>query len=98
LFRVFSDNPDPCGYLNIDREAVKVSLALRSVIESTHICSTNGQENKEEAWRVSFMAAVCEVLTGFREERPLLASNKISMHAWMRLRIITISGKLVPVL
>lgn len=41
------------------------------------------------------MDAVCEVLVAFREERPLLSSDTISMADWMRLRAITISGEYI---
>jgi len=39
------------------------------------------------------MGAVCEVISGFREERPLLQAKKIGMYDWMKLRVITISGQ-----
>lgn len=67
---------------------MKVSLALRSVIDCTRISRAGG-----DGWRDAFRSAVCEVLTGFREERPLLGSAQIALSEWMRLRVVTISGK-----
>lgn len=89
LFRVFSDNyRDEARYHDFNSDPVKVSFALRTVIETTVIGTQN-----QNLWRRSFNQAVCEVLVGFREERPLLKSDSISMKQWMRLRVVTISGK-----
>jgi hypothetical protein len=93
LFLAFSKNPEGGKFNNKNDEAVKVSLALRNVIHSTNICSGIVDSTLEAPWRLAFMDAVCEVLTGFREERPLLSDRKIPMYEWMKLRAITISGK-----
>lgn len=92
LFMAFSKNTDESMFNNKDDDAVRVSVALRNVIHSTNICTGLVDSSKESAWREAFMQAVCEVLVGFREERPLLDGNRISMFSWMRLRAITISG------
>lgn len=89
LFRVFSDNyKDESQYHDYNSSAVKVSMALRAVVETTVV----GVQD-QALWRRSFNQAVSEVLVGFREERPLLESESISMKQWMRLRVITISGE-----
>lgn len=90
LYRVFSTNPHS-KYNNIDNDVVRVSLALRQVIDFTTIVSTNNDPVKENHWRRTFMKAVCEIITGFRQERPLLETPSIPMAAWMHLRIVTIS-------
>ncbi|KAI5853773.1 hypothetical protein BZA05DRAFT_335943 [Tricharina praecox] len=91
LFLAFSKDVDESLFNDKDNQAVRVSLALRNVIHSTSICTGVVDSVKEAPWRQAFMDAVCEVLTGFREERPLLETNRIAMYEWMRVRAITIS-------
>ncbi|KAA8912002.1 hypothetical protein FN846DRAFT_773590 [Sphaerosporella brunnea] len=93
LFLAFSKNPDASCFRNQKSDAIRVSLALRNVIHSTPICSGIVDSAKETRWRESFMEAICEVLQGFREERPLLEAGRIKMYEWMRLRAITISTR-----
>jgi hypothetical protein len=92
LFMAFAKDVDDTRFNNKDADAVRVSLALRNVIHSTSIITGLVDSPKEAPWRESFLQAVCEVLTGFKEERPLLEAEKISMYDWMRLRAITISS------
>jgi len=92
LFLAFSKNVDESLFHDKDNQAVRVSLALRNVIHSTNICTGVVDSFKEAPWRQSFMEAVCEVLMGFKEERPCLEAKKIAMYDWMRVRAITISG------
>jgi hypothetical protein len=92
LFLAFAKDVDETRFNNKDADAVRVSLALRNVIHSTTIITGLVDSPKEAPWRESFLEAVCEVLTGFREERPLLEAKKIAMYDWMRLRAITISS------
>ncbi|KAI5820136.1 hypothetical protein BZA77DRAFT_240289 [Pyronema omphalodes] len=91
LFLAFARDVDESLFHDKEHDAVRVSLALRNVIHSTNICGAIVDSRKEIEWRQSFMDAVCEVLVAFREERPLLSSDTISMADWMRLRAITIS-------
>lgn len=89
LLRAFGpDYNNNAAYHNFDSDSVKVSLALRKVIETTCIGSKS-----QKLWRNSFNNAICEILIGFREERPLIESECISMRQWMRLRVITISSE-----
>ncbi|TGZ81634.1 hypothetical protein EX30DRAFT_251685 [Ascodesmis nigricans] len=89
LLRVFDDNyEDESVYNAYNSDCVKVSLALRGVIENTVVGSKD-----QRVWRDSFNAAIREVMIGFREERPLIDSDNITMQQWMRLRVITISTR-----
>lgn len=115
LLRVFSEDPQettppsPSSTTTTTTastgDIVKVSIALRTVIDETALNkippsngSSNGSEHHTSAdklWRPIFREAVREVIMGFRAERPLLGHNsasKIDLAEWMRVRIITISG------
>lgn len=76
----------------MDGDAVKVSLALRTVIDTTEL-NINDSHAAETEWRENFKTAIREVLTGFQSERSLLESKKIVLSDWMRVRMVTISGK-----
>lgn len=78
-------------YYNADSDAIKVSRALRSVIDTTDIYD-NDSNIVENSWRVTFRDAVREVVMGFQAERPLLGNKKIALSDWMRVRMVTISG------
>ncbi|RPA93080.1 hypothetical protein L873DRAFT_1707236 [Choiromyces venosus 120613-1] len=95
--------PQPPPPTDITSDIVKVSKALRTVINETTLYETpaNGSSasphsntTDDNLWRPIFRKAVHEVIMGFRAERPLIGSNgssKIDLTDWMRVRIITIS-------
>lgn len=76
----------------MDGDAVKVSLALRTVIDTTEL-NINDSHAAETAWRENFKTAIREVLTGFQSERSLLESKRVVLSDWMRVRMVTISGE-----
>ncbi|PUU74539.1 hypothetical protein B9Z19DRAFT_1068132 [Tuber borchii] len=113
LLRAFSEDPQETTppspssttTTTTSSDIVKVSIALRTVIDETALNkippsngSSNGSDHHTSAdklWRPIFREAVREVIMGFRAERPLLGHNsasKIDLAEWMRVRIITISG------
>lgn len=91
MIKVFAEGENGSHYNNEDGDVVKVSLALRTVIDTTEI-HANDSHAAEVAWRENFKSAIREVLNGFRAERPLLESKKIALSDWMRVRMVTIAG------
>ena len=90
----FGDNPDSAAYHNPVSDVTLVSLALRTAIDHTSLREATVEDTpEEESWRCEFRCAVREVLAGFKAERPLLTHKKISISEWMRVRMVTISGK-----
>ena len=94
IMYAFGDDPDSAAYHKPASDVTLVSLALRKAIDRTSFRedAAKDPESTEEAWRREFRYAIQEVLAGFKAERPLL-TRKISISEWMRVRMITISGK-----
>lgn len=76
----------------MDGDAIKISLALRTVIDTTEL-NVNDSHAAETAWRENFKTAIREVIAGFQSERSLLENRKIVLSDWMRVRMVTISGE-----
>ncbi|KAI5840521.1 hypothetical protein DFP73DRAFT_633880 [Morchella snyderi] len=89
IFNTPRDSMDCLSYFNKDSDAVKVSHALRTVIDATSIYYQSGVVSAP--WKVAFNNAVKEVIAGFRAERPLLSADRIELSDWMPVRMVTIS-------
>ena len=80
------------GY-NYNSEISWITRLFKELITSTMITGLDpAMQNK---WRSGLIVCVQEIAQAFELERPLLRAGKaVKLQDWMKLRVVTISGKL----